>query len=106
MNPGMIGLVGGIVGGVIGLLGGAAGTYFSIKNTQTKAEQRFITRCSVVVWVLTLALIVAPITLDLLGIIPSWLSRVLWAIYMIVTLGSIPWLNRRAVLLHQSPQST
>jgi hypothetical protein len=33
MDPGTVGLIGGIAGGVVGVFGGAVGIYFSIKNT-------------------------------------------------------------------------
>lgn len=74
MTPGRtIGLVGGIAGGVLGLLGGVIGTYFSIKNTRTQAERRFMIRCSRAVWSPTLALIVAPLVLVMPKRFPLWL---------------------------------
>lgn len=94
--PQTIGLVGGIAGAVIGLLGGVVGTYFSIKNTRTQAERRFLIRCALAVWVLTLALIVAPLVLVILKMFPIWLYWTIWAVYMLTVQLSLPRLNRRA----------
>ena len=46
MNPGFIGLIGGIVGGIIGVAGGLLGTYFSIKNTNGPRERAFVIKAS------------------------------------------------------------
>ncbi len=57
MNPGLIGLIGGIVGGIIGVAGGLLGTYFSIKNTNGPRERAFVIKVSIVVWIFALAFV-------------------------------------------------
>ncbi len=97
-----IGLVGGIVGSVVGVLGGVIGTYFGIKNTRTPAERRFMIRCALAGWILTLALIVAPLILLIFSSFPRWLYWCLWAVYMLIVQLSIPRLNRRANELRET----
>jgi hypothetical protein len=46
MDPGTVGLIGGVVGGVLGVLGGAIGTYCGIRNTRGPRERAFVIRCS------------------------------------------------------------
>ncbi|MFY9221809.1 MAG: hypothetical protein WAQ98_04025 [Blastocatellia bacterium] len=48
MNPG---LIGGIIGGVLGIAGGIIGTYFSIKNTQSKKEKDYMIKASIGCWI-------------------------------------------------------
>ncbi len=42
--------IGGIFGSVLGILGGVVGTYFSIRNTNSRRERRFVIRAAIVVW--------------------------------------------------------
>ena len=100
----MIGLVGGIAGSAVGVLGGVIGTYLSIKNTRTQAERRFMIRCALAVWILTLVLIVAPLILLIFGKFPRGLYWCLWAVYMLIVHLSIPRLNRRANELRGASQ--
>ncbi len=57
MNPGFIGLIGGIVGGIIGVAGGLLGTYFSIKNTNGPRERAFVIKASMACWILVLTFV-------------------------------------------------
>jgi hypothetical protein len=96
MTPQMVGLVGGAIGGLVGLMGGMIGTYFSVKNTRTSAERRFMLKCAAACWVLTLLLIVAPLPLVMWKVLPNWAYWIGWSAYMAVVLGLLPRLNRRA----------
>jgi hypothetical protein len=44
MDPGTVGLIGGIVDTVLGVLGGAIGTYLGIRNTAGRRERAFMIR--------------------------------------------------------------
>ena len=57
MNPGLIGLIGGIVGGIVGVAGGLLGTYFSIKNTKGPRERAFVIKASIVSWIFVLTFV-------------------------------------------------
>ena len=57
MNPGLIGLIGGIVGGIIGVAGGLLGTYFSIKNTNGPRERAFVIKASIACWIFVLTFV-------------------------------------------------
>ena len=57
MNPGLIGLIGGIVGGIVGVAGGLLGTYFSIKNTNGPRERAFVIKASIVGWIFVLTFV-------------------------------------------------
>ena len=41
---------GSVLGSVLGILGGVVGTYFSIRNTNSRRERRFVIRAAIVVW--------------------------------------------------------
>lgn len=41
--------IGGIIGSVLGILGGLVGTYFSIRNTNSPRERRFVIRAAILV---------------------------------------------------------
>lgn len=45
-----LGLIGGIIGAVLGIGGAIIGTYFSIKNTQSKREKDYMIKASVWCW--------------------------------------------------------
>src|ERR1017187_7363966 len=57
MNPGLIGLIGGIVGGIVGVAGGLLGTYLSIKNTKGPRERAFVIKASIACWIFVLAFV-------------------------------------------------
>jgi serine/threonine protein kinase len=57
VNPGLIGLIGGIVGGIIGVAGGLLGTYFSIKNTNGPRERAFVIKASIACWIFVLTFV-------------------------------------------------
>lgn len=72
MNPGTIGLIGGIAGSVIGVLGGLFGTYRSVRNTTSPAERSFVIKAAIIMWALLLGLVGLPLVLSLTGIFPRW----------------------------------
>jgi hypothetical protein len=67
-----INLIAAIGGSAIGLLCGALGDYFSIKNTKTPAERRFVVMVCIGGWVAGILLIGLPLVLALVGLIPRW----------------------------------
>jgi Ca2+/Na+ antiporter len=100
VDPGTIGLVGGIVGSVIGVLGGFIGTYFSIKNTKTAAERRFAVKCALGAWVACALLIGLPLVLWLMRVIPQWLYWVAYALFYVFLIPTIIWTEKRRAALH------
>jgi serine/threonine protein kinase/cytochrome c-type biogenesis protein CcmH/NrfG len=91
MNPGLIGLIGGIVGGIIGLAGGLLGTYFSIKNTNGPRERAFVIKASVVCWILVLAFVFA------LCLIPGLYKLFLILVYFVcLAAGILLWNKKQA----------
>lgn len=100
MDSCTIGIVGGILGTVIGIAGGIIGTYFSIKNTKTPTERRFMIRCSIGLWTALLIMVL----LNLLGmvkIIPSWLGMVILILFFILLAPTILWINKRQALIRK-----
>jgi len=83
----IVGLLGGILGSIIGVLGGILGTQASIGRTKSPRERRFVIRISLFGWLLTLVLIVLPLTLSIAGIIPWW---VYWSCFVAVFVLSLP----------------
>lgn len=70
-----------------GLLGGALGTWYSIRNTRTPAERRFMIWCSIGVWVFVTAF------LGGLFLIPPPYNQLLWLPYVILLILAIRWMN-------------
>ena len=101
MDPGTVGLIGGIVGSAIGVLGAFIGTYFSIKNTRTSAERRFIVKCAIGMWVSGILLIFLPLALSLIGVIPQWFYLVTDALFFILLVPTILWANKHLVTLRK-----
>ena len=92
MNPGTVGA---IVGSVLGLLGGAAGTYFSIRNTEGPRERAFAVKASVVTWMAVIVFLAG------LLLLPSPYRFGLWVPYAILLpLGIRKW-NRAQALLRE-----
>jgi len=89
VDPGRIGLVGGIAGGLIGLMGAAIGTYFSVRNTNGPRERAFVIRSAVGLWVAILALAIG-----------SWFATptvrsLVAALFFLAIAPAIRLLNRR-----------
>jgi len=101
MDPGTIGLIGGIVGSAIGVFGAFIGTYFSIKNRRTSAERRFVVKCALGMWVSEILLIVLPLALSLIGVIPQWFYSVTYASFFILLVPTIHWANKHQVALRK-----
>lgn len=86
MHPGA--LIG-IAGAVIGILGGAAGTYFSIRNTNGPRERFFMVRVAVVGWIAISTFLVA------LFVVPVPYNQLVWIPYVVALPLAIRWGNRR-----------
>jgi hypothetical protein len=89
MDPGTIGLIGGIGGGVIGVFGGAIGTYFSIKNTAGPRERAFVVRVAAFTWVAITAFLGA------LWLTPQLYQPLLWLPYLLLLTWGIRFGNQR-----------
>jgi hypothetical protein len=89
VNPGMVGLIGGLGGAVIGVFGGAVGTYFGIKNTTGPRERAFMIRAAVLAWVAVAAFLVA------LWWTPMAYRVLLWVPYLLLLPIAIRAGNRR-----------
>ena len=70
------GWIGPIVGGGIGLLGAVFGTYCAMKNTQGPLERRFVTRASILCWIVVLLFVVG------MALIPGWYKLILVIPYL------------------------
>jgi len=101
MDPGTIGLIGGIIGSAIGVSGAIIGTYFSIKNTKTTAERGFAVKCALGAWIASILLIVLPLALWLVGLIPQWLYWVSYTLFYILLVPTIFWMEKRQVALRK-----
>jgi len=101
MDPGAIGLIGGIIGSVIGVSGAIIGTYFSIKNTKTAAERKFAVKCALGAWIASILLIVLPLALWLVGLIPLWLYLAAYTLFYILLVPTIFWMEKRQVALRK-----
>jgi len=101
MEPGAIGLIGGIGGSVIGLMGGAAGRYFSIRNTKTPAERAFMVKVSVAAWLGLCILVILPLALSMSGIIPRWAYWACFALCFVLLGPGIRWANKRQAELRK-----
>jgi len=95
MTPGTIGLIGGIAGSVIGIGGGIVGTYFSIKNTNTPAERRFVVQVAVATWAALILLLGLPLALSLAHIIPQRAYWITFCLFFVLLGPGICWMNRR-----------
>jgi len=102
MDPGTIGLLGGIAGSAIGVFGASIGTYFSIKNTRTSLERRFVVKCALGMWVSGILLIVLPLALSLTGVIPIWFYSITYALFFVVLVPTILWANKRQAALREN----
>jgi serine/threonine protein kinase len=89
MNPGLIGLTGGIVGGIIGVAGGLLGTYFAIRNTKGPRERAFVIKASIACWILALAFVFG------MCLIPGLYKLLLIPIYVVGLVGGILLWNKR-----------
>ncbi len=89
MDPGTIGLIGGIGGGAIGVMGGVIGTYFSVKNTAGPRERAFVIRVSALCWVAMVAFVAV------LWWTPFPYQALLWVLYGISLPLAIRAWNRR-----------
>jgi len=79
----------GIIGGAIGILGGVVGTYFSVHNTRTPAERRFMIRASIWTW------FGVALFLGVLFLLPSAWRWVAWLPYVVILPIGIRYINKR-----------
>ena len=89
MDPGTVGLIGGIGGTVLGVLGGAIGTDFGIRNTAGPRERAFMIRTAAFLWVAVTAFLVA------LWLTPQLYQPLLWLSYVLLHCWGIRAINRR-----------
>jgi serine/threonine protein kinase len=89
MNPGLIGLIGGIVGGIVGVAGGLLGTYFSIKNTNGPRERAFVIKASIVGWIFVLTFVSG------MCLTPGLYKLFLVPIYVVVLVAGILLWNKK-----------
>lgn len=87
--------IGGIIGSVFGILGGAVGTYFSIRNTNSPRERRFVVRVAIFAW-----LVLGLLTVLAVLLLPSLRAWAWVPICVIVVVGG-PLLNRRQELIRR-----
>ena len=93
------GALGSYLGPIIGVLGGAFGTYCSVKNTETPAERQFMVKSAVAVWVGLLLLGGLPFLLWKLGAIPGWSYWIFVALFFVLLVPSIFYINKRQAQL-------
>src|ERR1039458_9358096 len=89
MNPGLIGLIGGVVGGIVGVAGGLLGTYFSIKNTNGPRERAFVIKASIACWIFVLTFV------SVMCLIPGLYKLLLIPIYVVGLVAGILLLNKK-----------
>ncbi len=95
------GLIGGIGGAAFGVIGGAVGTYFSIRNTRTAAEKRFMVRMALVIWLALVALL-GVVGLNVAGILPRWAYWVAMGVFFAALSPMIVYTNKRQAALRRS----
>jgi len=86
--------IGGILGSVFGILGGAVGTYFSIRNTSSPRERRFVIRAAILVWI---ALGLTALAVFYLPTLRVWA----WVPICVMVVVGVPLLNRRQELIRR-----
>jgi hypothetical protein len=93
----LAGAIGGVLGTVLGIGGGVFGTHCSIKNTRTAAERRFMIHFSVAIWLAVVSLVCVPVALSQFGLISVWFQWTLFALFFVMLVPSIVWVNRHLV---------
>jgi drug/metabolite transporter (DMT)-like permease len=106
MNPGTIGLIGGVGGTIIGLLGGVIGTYMSIRSAKTAQEKALMIRASVVIWALLAGLIIVPLALTVTGVFPRWGFWPTAIVFFILLGPMIREINKRQIALRDGTDAT
>jgi len=86
--------IGGIIGSVLGIVGGVVGTYFSIRNTNSPRERRFMIRAAILVW---FALGLTALAVFVLPPLRAWT----WVPICVIVVVGIPLCNRRRELIRQ-----
>ena len=84
-----LGLIGGIVGTAIGFAGGVIGTYYSIKNTNSPLERKFMIKASTWTWIAGI------IFLGMLIGLPSPYRFLVWIPYGFLLPVGIRYINNR-----------
>ena len=88
-----------LVGGAVGVLGGIVGTYFSIHNTKSPAERRFIGRAAAWTW------FGLSIFLAVLFLLPEPWRWLVWIPYTFILPFAIRHMNRRQNAIRESDRS-
>ena len=100
MNPGLIGLTGGIVGGIIGVAGGLLGTYFSIKNTNGPRERAFVIKASIACWIFVLTFVSG------MCLIPGLYKLLLIPVYVVGLMAGILLWNKQQAQIRLEESKT
>ncbi|MEW8030382.1 MAG: hypothetical protein AB2792_09785 [Candidatus Thiodiazotropha sp.] len=95
MDGQTVGFIGGALGAVIGILGGVVGTYFSITNTNSHAEKKFMIKVSFFVWVAII------IFLALLLLLPKPYNFLMWGVYGVLLPLGIHYINKKINAIRQ-----
>jgi uncharacterized membrane protein YfcA len=85
---------GGIIGSVFGILGGVVGTYFSIRNTHSPRERRFVIYAAILVW---LALGLTALGVFVLPLLRPWA----WVPIFVMVVAGVPVYNRRQEMIRR-----
>jgi hypothetical protein len=86
--------LGGIIGGVLGILGGIVGTYFSVRNTKSLRERRFVIHAGILVWC---ALGLTALAVFYLPTLRAWA----WVPICVMVAICAPFCNRRQEIIRQ-----
>lgn len=88
-----------LIGSAIGIIGGIVGTYFSIHNTKTPVERRFMVRASIWVW------LGVSVFLAVLFLVPSPWRWLAWLPYAIILPLAIRYMDRRQNAIRESSRN-
>jgi uncharacterized membrane protein YfcA len=86
--------IGSIAGSVLGILGGVVGTYFSIRNTNSRRERRFVVRVAILVW---LALGMTALAVFYRPTLRAWA----WVPIGVMAVVGVPLGNRRQEMIRR-----
>ena len=102
MDPGTIGLIGGLAGSAIGIAGGIYGTRRSLRMTKTPAERKFVARLAAWIWIALIAFIAIPLALAMFDVIPMWGYWIAFAAFFAVMGPVAARANRRQMELRNT----
>ena len=106
MDPGTLGLMGGIIGTAGGCLGAWVGARASYRTAVSEAQRLFYRR--LFTWLVPIGVVfIAAMWLIAAGVLPFWLYFLVMAAWFVPLAPAIVWTNRRLaeLALSQGPQS-